>query len=106
MSKNYELLHNIGINVGAQPSLSTITNRKHPREQGVQLAIPLNETNESDWKRIVNTLRRRWKPSTIVAVAILLTAVLVAFGPKPVYEPSAVIEIDPEASDSGVRGAR
>lgn len=106
MSKNYELLRNIGRNVGfTQPAFPAIKHRNHRPKKNAQLAIPLRETNEGDWKRILNILRRRWRPSAMVGVAILLTAVLVAFVPKPVYEPSAVIEIDPVTTEFGVRDA-
>lgn len=106
MSKNYELLRNVGSNnVGGSPQLTlpALRQQNRQRKEAAEIAILRQETNESEWKRILNILRRRWQHSAIVAVAILLTAFLAAFVPKPLYEPSAVIEIDPVTTDFGVK---
>ena len=104
MSKNHELLQNNGSNVEAPKFGLHMTRHRssQPNESG-QFATPLKEESEADWRHMLNILCRWGRPSALVAIAILLTAALAAFVPKPVYEPSAVIEIGPVTPDFAVK---
>ena len=51
-----------------------------------------------DWEQAVATLRKNWRIGIIFALGVLLSAVLVSFQMKDVYEPVARVEIDPPGS--------
>jgi capsular exopolysaccharide synthesis family protein len=53
----------------------------------------------SDWERFSNILRKHWKIASGFALAAFLGVAVVTFMMKPVYEPSAQLEIDPPGAE-------
>src|SRR5262249_31387002 len=53
------------------------------------------EENRSNWPRLVMVLRNRWRLSALFAFGLMMTVTIVTFLIRPVYEPTARIEIDP-----------
>lgn len=71
---------------------------------------PLAEPGQNmAWPRALEILSQHWRIATIFAASMFATVVVVTFVMKPVYEPSATIEIDPPGTQAFTldgRGAR
>jgi polysaccharide biosynthesis transport protein len=94
VSKNFELLKRAGRDLArTQPTrpLGPVGNSL-PRSESA--STPGN-SNVSDWLHAALVLRRHWKLSVLFALVVMITVALVTFLTKPVYEPTAKIEIDP-----------
>lgn len=53
----------------------------------------------SDWQRAAEVLRKHWRGSSLFAAAVILSVTLYTLLAKPVYEPSARLEIDPPGAE-------
>jgi len=99
MSNNFDLMRRthdpIEIVHPASPGVETPvkdwSGHDHPHE------IPRYQP--SDWERFSNILRKHWKIASGFALAAFLGVALVTFMMKPVYEPSAQLEIDPPGAE-------
>lgn len=102
MSRNYQLLQRLEQG-GSKPQLpppllqgsAPVPNRPIPP----QSAFP-------EWRRALDALQRYWRLSALFAIVVFASAATVTFLMKPVYEPTARIEIDPPGSELISMGER
>jgi polysaccharide biosynthesis transport protein len=59
------------------------------------VTISAAQSHKSEWRRYLDTLKAHWRLSAICAALVFFTVTVVAFTQKPVYEPTATVEIDP-----------
>ena len=63
------------------------------------------QTATPEWMMAISTVRKHWRLSAIFAVVVLATVTIVTLSMKPVYEPSARIEVDPPGETFSLDGA-
>lgn len=100
MSKNYELLAAIGDQSASTRSLGSVrpSFESRPRRRERQTLPPAqisNHISNHTWLDTINVLQRHWRASIIFASLVWLTTIIVAVVQRPVYEPTATVEIDP-----------
>ncbi|MCU1285414.1 MAG: hypothetical protein JWO13_1764 [Acidobacteriales bacterium] len=110
MSRNFELMRRTGKNPMQkarenghsdwQPMPSAPSDEPESREA----------EHSTDWQRIATVLSRNWRYSVAFAAFVIIAVALATFLMKPVYEPSARIEVDPPGTEAfslegGERGA-
>jgi polysaccharide biosynthesis transport protein len=98
MSRNYELVRSIRNRL--EPLQPMFTRDHRPARLG-QAKLPATQINKSDWRRTLNILQWHWRSSASFAAVVFLTVTFVAFTQKPLYEPTATIEIDPPGTELG-----
>ncbi len=54
---------------------------------------------DADWLRIWTALHKHWRPSAIFAASTMVTVLLVTLLTRPVYAPTARVEIDPPGTE-------
>ena len=96
VSKNFELLQHAGRDLERRQEPSTVFGLSEPSSPRTA-SVPLSsaEENRSNWLRLVMVLRKRWRLSALFAGGVITTVAIVTFLIKPIYEPTARIEIDP-----------
>jgi uncharacterized protein involved in exopolysaccharide biosynthesis len=57
------------------------------------------DTNKADWLHGLTALRKHWRQSVIFAASVMLAVVLMTMLTKPVYTPTARVEIDPPGAE-------
>jgi polysaccharide biosynthesis transport protein len=101
MSRNFELLRQAeNERLHSTPRATFPIERAPavPRRVGNVLS-PDTENIWSDYYRGLNVLRRHWRLSALFFVIVFLTVVLVTFLQRPIYEPTARIEIEPPGTE-------
>jgi len=97
MSKNFELL------VRSQGHAEVLPpgrlSPEPPLERFSYDRLPLSHREPSDWERVSHILKKRWKPAMGFAMATFLAVAVATFMMKPVYEPTARVEIDPPGTE-------
>ena len=90
MSKHFELLQQL------DPELDIFAPEPRTVRKPATVAItPASSPSvETEWLRAWRTLRRQWRSVAIFAVSIMGTVLLVTVLTKPLYEPTARVEID------------
>jgi succinoglycan biosynthesis transport protein ExoP len=96
VSKYFELLQRAGHEIDTREGLQPATVEIEPRVHRDPAPRPVNSDNEMpDWLRAVAILVRHWRLSVLFAASVMTTVTVVTFLLKPVYEPTARIEVDP-----------
>jgi polysaccharide biosynthesis transport protein len=101
VSKNFELMRRAGVSVGSRetlpsPEVVAPTIERHHEE--TTIATP-------EWMMAFSILRKHWRLSAMFAALVMVTVVVVTLAMKPVYEPSARIEVDPPGETFSLEGA-
>jgi len=81
------------MNKNTIPSLKTGTPLALPG------AVPLRQPGDKEWLGAVRALRRHWRWSATFALAFSLCVAVIVLLMKPVYEPTARIEVDPPGNE-------
>lgn len=108
MSRNYELLSNIGKPPQAMVTVKPASDSPVPHRE--ERVTPASQIGVFNWLDTARVLRRHWRSSLIFALLVWVTTTAVVFTRKSIYEPSATIEIDPVGpaiglSQSGASGS-
>lgn len=104
MSKNFELMSRAGMNLrntpGQMPPMMAIEipTERNGRSGGGQEKTP-------EWIQAVAIVIKHWRLSAAFAAVVIVTVGLVTFSMKPVYEPSAQIEVDPPGESFSLNGS-
>ena len=96
MSKNFELLQRAYRDLERRPVPPTVLGpgeRSAPRSASLSLSSA--EENRHNWLRVMTVLRKHWRLSALFAGVVMATVAIVTLLIKPIYEPTARIEIDP-----------
>src|SRR5262245_42677433 len=97
MSKTFQLLHRAQ---GHTEILPPPRLRLDPLLEGFSHDhVELPHQEPSDWDRVSNVLKKRWKPAMGFAIATFLAVAVATFLMKPVYEPIARLEVDPPGTE-------
>ena len=105
MSKNFELMSRAGLGLRANPGeIPPAMSIDLPREQTGRSAWVGPETTP-EWLRGVAIVVKHWKVSAIFAAMVMVTAAIVTFSIKPVYEPTARLEVDPPGETFSLNGS-
>ncbi len=62
------------------------------------------EKSRAEWLHLLSILRKHWRISVLFAAVLMVTAVVVTFSMKPIYEPVARIEVDPPGEQFSLEG--
>lgn len=104
MSKNFELMSRAGMslrsNPGDVPPLMAIEVQSD--RSGRATAPAQDRTPE--WVRAVAILVKHWRLSATFAAVVIVTAAVVTFSIKPIYQPTAQIEVDPPGETFSLNG--
>ena len=103
MSKNYELLSSFGKRSEPLQPMLTRAQSRNPRPALLSDAIPAAQSSNLGWHLALNILRRHWRSSACFAAVVFATVTFVAFTQRPLYDPTATIEIDPAETVMGSR---
>lgn len=101
MSRNFELLRQTGKTpepIEGQV-VSTITTVPAKPDRFARQAPSAAQEFTFDWAHMVEVLLRHWRWSALFAAVVVLTATAITFLMKPVYEPTATLEIDPPGAE-------
>lgn len=94
MSKNFELLRRAGYNAGY--SLEAGQTLKPPTPGTIAPFVPpQSKERPAEWVRALQIIHKHWRLSALFAVVVMGTVTLVTFLTRPIYEPSATLEVDP-----------
>ena len=104
MSKNFELLKQ----AGADSLTASISAPSAPAViwPAPKNPAPKNEGSPSDWFRIFHIWRRHWRSASAFSGIVIATATIVTLMMKPVYEPTARIEVDPPGEVFSLNGSQ
>lgn len=96
MSRNFELLRRAAPSSPAvEPILRT------PRDPAEPRPLPkLEESDQPNWGHALQTLRKHWRLSLLIAGSIFGMAVLGSLLMRPTYEPAATVEITPPGTET------
>jgi len=104
VSKNFELMSRAGMNLrntpGQTPALMAI---EIPSDRTGRSGSAQEKTPE--WIQAVAIVIKHWRLSAAFAAVVIVTVALVTFSMKPVYEPSAQIEVDPPGESFSLNGS-
>src|SRR5579862_5087059 len=95
MSKHFELLQQL------DPELDVFTPEHRPTSKRAIVAISqaASPSVETEWLRAWRTLRRQWRAVAIFASSVMAAVLLLTVLTKPLYEPTARVEIDPPGAE-------
>jgi succinoglycan biosynthesis transport protein ExoP len=105
MSKNFELMRNVGVEVQSLPPTADVPLRIPV--QGRELtATTAQESRDQtpEWMKAIFILRKHWRLSSIFAAVVLITVAAVTSSMKDVYEPTARMEVDPPGESFSLEG--
>src|SRR5689334_19264909 len=108
MSKNFELLQQVGRERGRRPQEQLF----HPpfaaneieRSRSGSTPGSVADHKPLDWLRALEILRRQWKLSALFAFVVIVTVASITYLMKPIYEAVARIEIDPPGEVFSLQG--
>jgi polysaccharide biosynthesis transport protein len=104
VSKNYELMSRAGMglrsNPGGVPPLMTI---EAPSDRDSRVAAP-SQDSTPEWVRAVAVVVKHWRLSATFAAVVIITVAIVTFSIKPIYQPTALIEVDPPGETFSLNG--
>ena len=104
MSKNFELMRSAGVEL-QPPSPPSVSSRIAVETQE-RTGSPAGAAQDRapEWVQALSILIRHWRLSASFAAVVIVTAAVVTFSMKPVYEPSARIEVDPPGESFSMEG--
>jgi capsular exopolysaccharide synthesis family protein len=104
MSRNFELLRHAQPNADPLELISVpgeVTPAPPVRYQAPPRRIaPAPAASETDWLRAINVLKKHRRSAAVFAGVVLSAVALFTFLTKPIYEPTATVEVDPPGSEA------
>src|SRR3984957_2264123 len=89
------------VNPGEVPPAMSI---ELPREQNNGHSAWVAQEKTPEWLRAVAIVIKHWKLSAIFAAMVIVTTAIVTFSIKPLYEPTARLEVDPPGETFSLNG--